>query len=67
MSDLENQLSFNLLMIGVKLNALKEVLTDKQSEAYTNYIIDKVKLLEPDIRKLLPPEQADEVLRGFLG
>ncbi|MCK0114967.1 hypothetical protein [Gelidibacter sp. F63206] len=52
MSELENQLSFNLLMIGVKLNALKEVLSDKQLEAYNNYIINKVKLLESDIRKL---------------
>ncbi|MCK0115339.1 hypothetical protein [Gelidibacter sp. F63206] len=67
MSELEKQVNFNLLMIGVKLNAFKEVLSDNQLEVYNNYILDKVKILEPDIRLLLSPEQADEVLRGFLG
>ncbi|MBJ7879197.1 hypothetical protein [Gelidibacter salicanalis] len=67
MSELEKQVNFNLLMIGVKLNAFKEVLSDNQLEVYNNYVLDKVKILEPDIRLLLSPEQADEVLRGFLG
>ena len=67
MTELEKQVNFNLLMIGIKLNALKEVLTDKQLESYNDYILDRVKSMESDIRQLLSPEQADEVLRGFLG
>jgi hypothetical protein len=67
MTELEKQINANLLLIGVKLNGLKEVLTDNQLEKYNNYVLDKVKTIEPNIRKVLSPEQADEVLRDFLG
>jgi len=43
MSELEKQLNFNLLMIGVKLNALKEALSDRQLEIYNNFCIGQSK------------------------
>jgi hypothetical protein len=60
-------LNVNYLLIGVKLNALKLTLSDKQLEIYSNFILDKVEPIKADLYKVLSKEKADEVMKAFLG
>ena len=64
--ELTIEIEINLLLIGVKLNALKLALGEKELEIYNNRILEQLEKVKPNIMKLLPPEQADEVLRAFL-
>jgi hypothetical protein len=60
-------LNVNYLLIGVKLNALKLTLSDKQLEIYSNFILDKVEPIKANLYKVLSKEKADEVMKAFLG
>lgn len=60
-------INVNLLLIGIKLNALKFSLSDKQLETYNNFILDKVEPIKADLYKVLSKEKADEVIKAFLG
>ena len=57
----------NLMLVNLKLNALKLTLTDKELEIYNNYLLDEAEKLKPILLELkLSREQVDEVLTNFL-
>ena len=57
----------NLMLVNLKLNALKLTLTDKELEIYNNYLLDEAERLKPILLELkLSREQVDEVLTNFL-
>ena len=63
----EIQLNINYLLIGVKLNALKRTLSDKQLEIYNNHILDELEKIKPTLVQILNNQkQLDEVLSAFL-
>ena len=67
MTDKQNvQITVNLILINVKLNALKLTLTEKDLEIYNNYILDEVVKFKPSLEKLLTPEELEITLKSFL-
>ena len=64
----EIQITINYALIGVKLNALKLTLSDKDLEIYNNHVLDEAKKVKPILLKLFKNDMAkvDEVLVAFL-
>jgi len=56
----------SLLLIGVKHNALKSTLTEKQLEQYNNYIIDYIETNREQLKASLSPDKFQELLDAVL-
>lgn len=57
--------NLNLTIIGHKLNALKLALSKEQMKIYLDAIEQSKNEIKPQLEKVLPREQVDEVLKGF--
>ena len=67
MTDKQNaQITVNLILVNVKLNALKLTLSDKDLEVYNNHVLDELTKFKPIIENLLSPEEVDIALKSFL-
>lgn len=67
MTDKQNaQITVNLILINVKLNALKLTLSDKDLEIYNNHILDEVAKYKPSLKNLLTSEELEITLKSFL-
>jgi hypothetical protein len=67
MTDKQNaQITINLILINVKLNALKLTLSDKDLEIYNNHVLDEVVKFKPSLENLLTPEELEIDLKAFL-
>jgi hypothetical protein len=67
MTDKQNaQITVNLILVNVKLNALKLTLSSKDLEIYNNHILDEVAKFKPSLENLLTPEELEIILKAFL-
>jgi hypothetical protein len=60
------QIIVNLILVNVKLNALKLILSNKDLEIYNNHILDEVARFKPSLENLLTPEELEIALKAFL-
>lgn len=67
MNDKQNiQLTVNLILVNVKLNAFKLTLSNEDLEIYNNHILDEIAKIKPSLEKLIHPEELELVLKSFL-
>ena len=63
----ELKLNVNYIILGAKLKALKDSLTDSQLEIYNNSILSRLEEVKPTLEELIQDrELLDEVLINFL-
>ena len=58
---LEKQMNESILVIGIKIAALKSTLSDEQLEQYNNFIIDYIETHKDKLEKHLSPERFQEL------
>lgn len=60
------KVTVNLILINVKLNALKLTLSDKDLDIYNNHVLDEIAKFKPSLEELLTPEELQTTLKSFL-
>jgi len=60
------QITVNLILVNVKLNALKLTLSNKDLEIYNNHVLEEVAKFKPSLENLLTPEDLEIALKAFL-
>ncbi len=58
---IEKQVNEAILVIGIKLSALRSTLSDEQLENYNNYIIDYIESNIESLKASLSPERLQEL------
>ena len=63
----EKGVNESILLIGIKISALKATLNSSQTNDYNNYIIDFIEQHKEKLEKALTPEKFQELRSYALG
>lgn len=61
LKELSDQMSHSLLLLGIKFNALKATLDEKELVIYSDYVLDLLKQAEPFLKEKMSLEKFEKL------